>query len=86
MVQAHQSIELRIVHIRGIFRSDESIGICWVAHHKHADIARGIVIDGLALLGEDGTIGFQQIRTLHTLAARARAYEEGSRGVFKGLL
>ena len=84
MVQAHEGSELGIIQVRCIIRRDERIGICRVAYHEHADIARGVVINSLALLGEDGSISLQQVGALHSLAARASAYKEGSGGVFKG--
>ena len=86
VVQAHQSVELGVIQIRRIIRRDKGIGISRVAHNEHTDIARGVVIDGLALLGEDGAISLQQVGALHSLAARASTYKKGGGGILKGFL
>jgi len=65
-------------------RGNQRVSIGGIAHHQHANIARRVVIDGLALLSKDGAVGLEQIRALHALAARAGADEECGGGILEG--
>src|SRR5690606_13199008 len=45
-------------------------GVGRVANDQDANVAAGVIVDGLALNGEDGRIGFEQILALHAWTTR----------------
>ena len=77
VVKAGHRREVARVKIgRGGLR-DEGIGIGRVTDNQHFDVARGVVIQRLALRAENGAIRGEQILALHAGTARAGADQQG---------
>jgi hypothetical protein len=77
VVKAQHRGEVVARQIRRALHGDVRVGICGVAHDQHLDVALGDLVQRLALHGEDGAVGLEQVLALHTLAARARADQHG---------
>jgi hypothetical protein len=56
---------------------DEGVGVGRVADHQHFDVARGVVIQRLALRAENGAVRGEQILALHAGTTRTGADEQG---------
>ena len=76
MVEAHHGGEGRLGQIRCRVHGDEGVGVGGVAHHEHLDVALGHLVECLALGGEDGAIGLEQVLAFHPLGARPGAHEK----------
>ena len=72
----HRREVARVKIGRGGLR-DEGIGIGRVTDNQHFDVARGVVIQRLALRAENGAIRGEQILALHAGTARAGADQQG---------
>ena len=70
----------RVVH------GDEGVGVGRVADHEDAHVGGGVVAEGLALHGEDGAVGLEQVLALHALRAGAGADEQRVVDVAEGLV
>ncbi len=83
MVQTRHGSEIARVDVRRIALGDERVGVSGIADDQNLDVLAGIGVDRLTLHGEDRSIGFQQILTLHTGAARACANQQSVIGIFE---
>ena len=77
VVEAGQRREALARDVRGVAHRDERVGVGRVAGHRDADVVGGVVVQGLALTGEDAAVGLEQVAALHAGAARAGADEQG---------
>src|SRR5690554_2441818 len=84
VVQAGHGGELLGIQVRRVAGGDQGVGVGRVAHHQDLDVAAGVVVQGLALHGEDRRVGFQQVLALHARAAGTRADQQGEVGVLEG--
>jgi hypothetical protein len=76
MVEPHHRGELRGLEARRVLHRDQRVGIGRVADHEDLHVARGDLVQRLALGHEDGAIGLQQVLALHAGAARARTHQQ----------
>jgi hypothetical protein len=76
VIQAHHRREVARVDVRCIALGDERVGVRGVADDQYPDVAARVVVDGLALHGEDGGVGLEQVLALH---ARPRGRAPTSR-------
>ena len=86
VVQAqHAVVVVRVgaADLDGGGAGDVGVGVAGVAHDQHADVFLGVLGDGLALNGEDGAVGGQQVGTLHAGAARTGADQQAHVGVLE---
>ena len=83
MVQARHGREIAGANIRRIAARDQSIGIGRIANDEHANIAAGVIVDGLALHRENRGVRLEQVFALHAGAARASAHEQCVVAVFE---
>jgi hypothetical protein len=70
--------------VRGRIHRDVGVGIGRVADHEHAHVARGDLVQGLALLDEDLGVVHQQVLALHAGSARLGADQQGVVGILEG--
>ena len=83
MIQTRHCRKLGGVDIRRVCRGNQGIGICWIPNHQHLDIARGHLIQRLALHREYSGILGQQVLALHSRAPRAGTYQHSEINVRK---
>ena len=55
---------------------DEAVGVGGVADYQHTDVVGRVVRQRLALGGEDGAVGFEEVVALHALGAGPRTDEQ----------
>lgn len=87
VVQAQHAVVVAGVgaaNLLGGGSGDVGVGVAGVAHHQDLHVFLGVFSDGLALNGEDGTVGGQQVGTLHALAAGTGAHQQTDVGVLEG--
>ena len=87
VVQAqHAVVVVRVgtANLPGGGGGDQGIGVARVADDQDLDVFLGVLGDGLALNGEDGAVGAQQVGTLHALGARAGTDQQADVGVLEG--
>ena len=77
MVQPSQRTEPFGRDVGRIVHGDERIGIGRIPGHTDADIVGGDCVEGLALGGEDRTIGFEEVAALHALRPGPSPDEQG---------
>jgi hypothetical protein len=77
VVEAQHRGELFGLQVGRAVHRDIGVGIGRVADDQHSDVPRGVVVERLALHGENGAVGFKQVLALHALAARAGADQHG---------
>ena len=65
-----RGIDRRVVH------GDEAIGVARIADDEHADVAGGVLLDGLALADENLAVDAEQILAFHAGFARHAADEQ----------
>ena len=63
---------------------DVGVRVAGVANHEHLDIAVSRFVKRSALFLEDRAVREEQVRAVHTGAARHRADQEGGIGTVKG--
>ena len=63
--------------VRGVAHRDQGVGVRRVAGHPDPDVVRRVVVEGLALGGEDRAVGLEQVAALHALGARTSADQQG---------
>jgi len=63
---------------------DVGVGVGGVADYQNLHVFLGVFSDGLALNGEDLTVGFQQILPFHTLGAGAGANQQTDISILEG--
>jgi hypothetical protein len=68
----------------GCGAGDQGVGIAGVADDQNADVFLGVFGDCLALNGEDGAVGGQQVGTFHARAARTCANQQADVGILEG--
>ena len=56
MIETRHGGEVSGVDIGGIGRSNQTVGVCRVAHNARLDVLAGVLVHGLANCREDGTI------------------------------
>ncbi|MPM65170.1 hypothetical protein SDC9_112062 [bioreactor metagenome] len=76
VVQAHQRGEPGGGYVRRVGAGDQGVGVRRVAGHQDVDVIGGVVVDGLALRGEDGAVGGEQVGAVHALAAGTGADQQ----------
>ena len=59
-----------------VVRGDERIGVARIADDEHANVARGVLGDGIALAGENFSVDAEKVFALHALLARHGADEQ----------
>ena len=87
MVQAqHAVVVVRVgaADLAGGGAGDIGVGVGGVADDQDLDVFLGVFGDGLALHGEDGAVGAQQVGALHALGARTGADQQADVGVLEG--
>ena len=84
VIQTQHGGEVFTRQVRRGIHGDERVGVGRVADHQYLDITGGHVVQGAALDGEDGTVGFEQVLAFHALAARTRANQQRVVGVLEG--
>ena len=65
VVQAGEGVETLLRDVGGVAGCDQRVGVGGVAGHQHTDVVRGHLVQGLALGGEDGAVGAQQVAAFH---------------------
>ena len=70
VVEAHHRREILLRQRRRGLHRDVGVGVGRVADDEHLDVARGDLVERLALLGEDLGVLQQQVLALHAGAAR----------------
>ena len=58
VIQTHHGRKTLIRNIRRIVHSDQTVGVRRVTHHQHPQIIVGMVVQSLALCGENSTVRF----------------------------
>ena len=84
VVEAGHRGEVARVEIRRGGLGDERVGVGRVADDQYFDVARGVVVQRLALRAEDGAVRGEQILALHAGAARTGADQERVIAVLEG--
>src|SRR5574343_490642 len=87
VVQAqHAVVVVRVgaADFLGSGSSDVGVGVAGVANDQNLDVFLGVLGNGLALNGEDGAVGGQQVGTFHALGARTGADQQADVGVLEG--
>jgi hypothetical protein len=84
MVEADHGGEAFRIEVRCVLLGDEGVGVRRVADNEHFNIARGMIVDGLALRAEDAAVCGQEVLALHALLARHGADEEAEVCVLEG--
>ena len=84
VVQAQHGGEVLGRQVRGRLHGDVGVGVGRVADHQHFDVTRSDGIQGLALHGEDLSVGFQQVLAFHARTARTGADQQGDVGILEG--
>jgi hypothetical protein len=77
VVQAGQRGEPLARDVQGVVHRDQGVRVCRVARHSDAYVVGGVGVEGLALDGEDGAVGLQQVAPLHALGPRPGPDEQG---------
>ncbi len=77
-------VRIGATHLAGGGAGNIRIGVGGVADDQNLDVFLGVLGNSLALNGENGAVGAQQVGTLHTLGARTGAYQQADIGVLKG--
>ena len=80
VVETGQRREAFPRNVRGVAHGDQRIGVGRVAGDRDSDVVGRVVIECLALRGEDRAIGLEEVRAFHSLAARACANEKSQVG------
>lgn len=83
LVESRHGAECRLGQVGRILHGDESIRIGRIADDADLHVSRRILVESLALSGENRTVGSEQILALHAGAARLRADEQGDVHVFE---
>ena len=83
VVEAQHRGEVLRRQVRRRLHRDVGIGVGRVADHQHLDVARGDIVQRLALRGEDLRVLEQQVLALHARAARTRADQQRDVGVLE---
>ena len=86
MVETGQCRETLAGDVGGVAHGDEGVGVGRVAGHRDAHIIGGVVVEGLALNGEDRAVGLQQVTAFHPGAAGTRADQQGEVDAFEDLV
>ncbi|MNX25312.1 hypothetical protein D3C86_553570 [compost metagenome] len=84
VVEAEHGGEVAGIEVGGALHRDVGVGVGGVADHEHLDVALGHLVEGLALGGEDGGVGLEEVLALHALAAGTRADQEGDVRILEG--
>jgi hypothetical protein len=86
VIEASQSRECTVGKIGGASASNQAVGVGGIADHHDLDITSSMVVDGLALLLEDGGILLKQVLALHARMPRERTDKEANRCTSKRLV
>ena len=77
VVEPHHRGETRLGDVGGRVHGDHGVGVRRIADDEDLDVVGRAVVDGLALRPEDPAVGLEEIGSLHSLGARARAHKQG---------
>ena len=69
---------------RSGLHGDVAVRVAGIADNENVNVAARDFIDGLALFGEDGTVGSEKFSAFHTFGTRTRTDEECRIGILKG--
>lgn len=76
LVESGHGGESALGQIGRVLRSDERVGVGGVSNDANLDLARRILVQRLALSGEDGAVLSEQILALHARSARLGSDEQ----------
>ncbi len=71
-------------HVGRAAHGNHCVGVGRVADHQHAHVRRGMLVDRLALHGEDCAVGTEQILAFHALGARPGAHQQPPIDIVEG--
>jgi hypothetical protein len=75
-VKASHGVETVARDLGGVVHRDEAIGVAGIANDENADVLRRVLLDGLALAGEDFAVDAEEVFALHALLSRNAADEQ----------
>jgi len=84
VVKASHGVELLRRNIGSIAHRDVSVGVRGVTDDKHLDGLLSIVVDGLTLTSEDGSVGLEEVSAVHTRATGLRTDEQCNVSIGEG--
>jgi hypothetical protein len=85
VVEPGHGRELPVGDVGRVVEGDEGVGVGRVADHQHLDVGGRGLGDGLALGGEDGAVGREQVGALHALLARHGPHQQRVVDALEGL-
>jgi len=83
LVKSSHGSEVLLGDGGGVVGGDQGVGVARVADNADIDSLLGDLVQGGSLSFENGTVGLQEVRPLHTGTTRSGTNQDGNIGIFE---